>query len=94
MLICFVDSMEGGNGLAQVVQLPMIFLSGLFFPVEMMPNFMQPVVRVIPLTYLVDALRQVMVDIPADFSLSVNIGVLVIWLFISFLITVKFWRWE
>ena len=49
---------------------------------------------VIPLTYLVDALRQVMVNIPGDYSLLINVIVLVIWLLVSFLITVKFWRWE
>ncbi len=58
MLICFVQSMEGGNGLAQIVQLPMMFLSGIFFPIDMMPDFLQPVARIIPLTYLADALRQ------------------------------------
>ncbi len=94
MLICFVKSIEGGNGLAQVVQLPMIFLSGVFFPVDMMPDFMQPVVRVIPLTYLADALRQVMVDVPGEYSLTLNIVILSLFLIISFAVTLKFWRWE
>lgn len=94
MLICFVKSMEGGNGLAQIVQLPMMFLSGIFFPVDMMPGFMQPVVKIIPLTYLADSLRQVMIGAPGNFSMRVNIVVLSSWLVFTFLITVKFWRWE
>lgn len=93
MLICFVRSMEGGNGLAQVVQLPMIFLSGIFFPVDMMPNFMQPIVKMIPLTYLADSLRQVMIGVPGQLSLTVNLLVLSSWLVSTFIITVKFWRW-
>ena len=39
----------------------MMFLSGVFFPLEAMPQFLQSVARLIPLTYLADALRQVMV---------------------------------
>jgi len=93
MLICFVKSIEAGNGLAQVVQLPMIFLSGIFFPADMMPSFMQPVVKIIPLTYLADSLRQVMTGIPGQFSLAVNLLVLSLWLVVTFIITVKFWRW-
>ena len=39
----------------------MMFLSGAFFPIDQMPQFLQVVARLIPLTYLADALRQVMV---------------------------------
>lgn len=94
MLICFVNSMEGGSGLAQIVQLPLVFLSGIFYPVDMMPGYMQPVVRLIPLTCLVDSLRNLMVGIPGNYSLTVNIVVLLSWLLFTFIITIKFWRWE
>ena len=39
----------------------MMFLSGTFFPIDQMPQSLQAVARLIPLTYLADALRQVMV---------------------------------
>jgi ABC-2 type transport system permease protein len=60
----------------------------------MMPDFMQPVVKIIHLTYLADSLRQVMMGVPGNFSLTVNILVLLSWLVVTFIITVKFWRWE
>lgn len=94
LLICFVNSLDGGTGLAQIVQLPMMFLSGIFVPIEMMPEFLQPLVRLIPLTYLADALREVMVGIPGSYSLPVNLGVLFAFLSITFLLGIKFWRWE
>jgi ABC-type polysaccharide/polyol phosphate export permease len=34
----------------QVVQLPMLFLSGIFFPIETMGEFLQTVARLMPLT--------------------------------------------
>jgi ABC-2 type transport system permease protein len=40
---------------------PMMFLSGVFFPVQQMPWFMQDISKVLPLTYVADALRKVMV---------------------------------
>lgn len=94
MLICFVKSLEGGTGLAQVVQLPMMFLSGIFVPAELLPDFVRPVVRIIPLTYLADSLREVLVGIPGDFSIRINTLVLFFFLGVTFLITIKFWRWE
>jgi len=40
---------------------PMIFLSGVFFPVEQMPGFMQVISKVLPLTYAIEALRKVII---------------------------------
>ena len=44
-----------------MIQFPMMFLSGAFFRIDEMPQFLQVIARLIPLTYLADALRQVMV---------------------------------
>lgn len=40
---------------------PMLFLSGAFFPLQQMPGFMQAISKFVPLTYVVEGLRQVMV---------------------------------
>lgn len=40
---------------------PMFFLSGAFFPIQQMPEFMQTISRVLPMTYMVEALRKVIV---------------------------------
>ena len=94
MLISFVSSAEGGRNLIQVVQFPMLFLSGIFFPIETMPDYTQPIVRALPLTYLGDALRQLMVGISGNYSLTFNIAVLTGWFLAASLIAIKFWRWE
>ena len=52
---------ESAQLILGVLQFPMMFLSGVFFPVEQMPVFLQTVSKVLPLTYAVDALRKVMV---------------------------------
>ncbi|MCF8008232.1 MAG: ABC transporter permease [Halanaerobiales bacterium] len=94
MLITFADSMESGRGIVQIVQFPMLFLSGIFFPIDFMPKYIRPIVKVLPLTYLGNALREVMVGIPSQVTMTRNITILVIWSVLTVLITVKFWKWE
>lgn len=52
---------ETATQLLFMFQFPMLFLSGVFFPIQMMPEFMQKIAQVIPLTYAITALRKVMV---------------------------------
>lgn len=94
MLITFADSMESGRGIVQIVQFPMLFLSGIFFPIDFMPKYVRPIVKVLPLTYLGNALREVMVGIPSQVSMTRNITILFIWSIVTVLVTVKFWKWE
>ena len=61
VIASFAKTEDSANGMTSVVQFPMMFLSGTFFPIEQMPDFLQTIARLIPLTYLADALRQVMV---------------------------------
>jgi ABC-2 type transport system permease protein len=85
---------ESGSALTSAVQLPMRFLSGIFFPIEVMPSFLRPVVDVLPLTYLADALRQVMVEATPYHSMLVNSMVLLAWLVGASVLAIRFFKWE
>ncbi len=55
------------------IRFPMIFLCGLFFPIAMLPGFLQPLAYVLPLTYGVDALHcafgtRSTLPLPLDFA--------------------------
>ena len=52
---------ETATQLLFMFQFPMLFLSGVFFPIALMPKIMQKIAYVIPLTYAITALRKVMV---------------------------------
>jgi len=52
---------ETATQLLFMFQFPMLFLSGTFFPILLMPTFMQKIAHIIPLTYAVNAIRKVMV---------------------------------
>jgi hypothetical protein len=47
-----------------------------------------------PLTYLGDALRQVMVGMPPEYPLPLCLAVLSAWLLVSFVLASFLWRWE
>ena len=52
------NTIEMVTGLMNVVQLPMWILSGIFFSAERFPAMAQPLIRPLPLTLLIDALRR------------------------------------
>lgn len=85
---------EGAMPVIQLVQFPMLFLSGIFFQVEMMPAFMRPIVNAMPLTYLADAFRQIMVESTPLYSLETDAAVLAAWMVVCMVLAIRFFRWE
>jgi ABC-2 type transport system permease protein len=90
----FASTEEAANGMTSVVQFPLMFLSGTFFPIDAMPDALRTVARAMPLTYLGDALRQVMVDGTPFSPLIVCFAVLAGWLVVCFGIAFRFFRWQ
>ncbi len=63
MLTPIAKEAESATAAANAILFPMMFLSGTFFPVEMMPGFLQTVAKVIPLYYINEGLRASMIFI-------------------------------
>lgn len=61
IIACLVKTRERFMGVGQVLTMPLFFASNAIYPVAMMPTWLKIVARVNPLTYLVDALRGLMV---------------------------------
>jgi ABC-2 type transport system permease protein len=53
---------DSAQGIASAVAIPMMFLSGVFFPTDTLPQVMQTVVKYLPLTPLIEALRKVSLE--------------------------------
>ena len=79
---------------ANLISLPMMFLSGSFFPREAMPEFLQQVTRFLPLTYLNDALRAVINDGAGLDVIGTDVIGLAVWGVISFFIATRLFKWE
>lgn len=61
LVSAMASEQETATQILFMFQFPMLFLSGVFFPILMMPQFMQAISKFIPLTYAINALRKVMV---------------------------------
>ena len=94
VIASYARTEDSANTLASVVQFPLMFLSGIFFPIAFMPNWLQPVAAILPLTYLGDALRQTMVGGAAYAPLYIDVLVLAGWLAVTFLISARYFRWQ
>lgn len=57
-------------GIGQVITMPLFFASNALYPIEIMPGWLQVVSAANPLTYLVDALRGLLVGAPANLWLD------------------------
>jgi ABC-2 type transport system permease protein len=90
----FASTEDSANGMTSIIQFPMMFLSGAFFQIDAMPEVLQGIARVIPLTYLADALRQVMVGGVPFAPLWVCFAVLAGWLVVCFGIAAAKFRWQ
>ena len=62
IIACLVKTRERFMGIGQVLTLPLFFASNAIYPIEMMPAWLRVVARLNPLTYLVDALRGLMIQ--------------------------------
>ncbi|MCW4006302.1 MAG: ABC transporter permease [Candidatus Bathyarchaeota archaeon] len=68
VITSFAKDQETATMMMMTLMFPMMFLSGVFFPIQQMPWYMQSISQLLPLTYASQALRKVMVlgaDIPA-----------------------------
>lgn len=64
--------MERPMQFISLITMPLMFASNTFFPINLMPEWLQIVVRANPLTYLTDALRQLTIMQPNPLALAVD----------------------
>jgi ABC-type multidrug transport system permease subunit len=87
-------TIEAVSGLMNLVMLPMWVLSGIFFSSERFPDFVQPFVKILPLTPLIDALRAVSLEGATFAEQLPRIGILAAWGVVSFVLALRWFRWS
>ncbi len=80
VVACVVKTRERFMGIGQVLTMPLFFASNAIYPLDIMPPWLKAVAHLNPLTYLVDALRSLMLAAPSAYGLgcdfAIQIGVL------------------
>lgn len=80
--------------LANLVAFPMMFLSGVFFPRFLMPEWLQTVSNFFPLTPLIDGLRLIITEGKTLLELGPELAMLGGWLVLIYLVAFRVFRWE
>jgi ABC-2 type transport system permease protein len=79
---------------AQLIQFPMMFLSGTFFPRDGFPHWLQVITGFLPLTYLADAMRQVANNAATLWTVRTDLLGLLVWGIVVGLLAVRVFHWE
>nr|WP_275072568.1 ABC transporter permease [Petrachloros mirabilis] len=77
IVACWAQTHERVMGVGQLMMMPLFFASNAIYPIQVMPKWLQVVSQLNPLTYMVDALRNLMLVEPAGtYSLGMSLGIL------------------
>ena len=87
-------TMEAASGLMNLVMLPMWILSGVFFSASRFPAAIQPLVRALPLTAAIDAMRGNMLQGMSLGQLATPVAILAAWLVLAFAVSLRIFRWR
>ncbi|MCH8102115.1 MAG: ABC transporter permease [Chloroflexi bacterium] len=79
---------------SNIIALPMMFLSGVFFPVDSLPDTVSRVTQYLPLTFLADGMRAAALEGAGVTSLGPEFLGLAVWTALMFAIATRTFRWE
>ena len=85
---------ETAASYANLLTFPMLFLSGIFFSMENAPSWLRPITTILPLPYLVDALREPMTFGNGLAAIWTDLAVLLLVFVVAMVIAVRFFRWD
>lgn len=80
--------------IANIITLPMMLLSGVFFSRGNLPGVIKSITGFLPLTYLADGMRSVAIDGATPGQILPQLIGLIVWAIISCVLAVKLFRWE
>jgi ABC-2 type transport system permease protein len=90
---CRTAKTEIGNGLINVVVMPMMLLSGIFFSYHNFPDKFIPVLQKLPLTLVADAMRSIFIEGAGFHQILIPVFILTAGGILTFIIGLKFFKW-
>jgi ABC-2 type transport system permease protein len=93
ILTRFAKEAQSAAAAANAIMFPMMFLSGSFFPIEMMPGFLQTLARTLPLYYVNEGLRASMVFVDHRTALSYS-AIIAVFAAVVFILGIIATQWE
>lgn len=90
----YAKNTKSAESLSQVISMPMMFFSGVFFSTEMLPKIIAKVVEYLPLTPAVEALRMISVRGGGLGDISIYLAYMAGWMIVSFLLAWRMFRFK
>jgi ABC-2 type transport system permease protein len=87
-------SVQAASGLGNLLTMPMMFFSGVFFPADSLPSAMSYAVKYLPLTPLLEALRGVLLDAQPLWDFPMQLALLMGWVVVTGVVAVKTFKFE
>jgi len=87
------QKIETVSGIMNLVMMPMWIFSGIFFSYQRFPSAVIPLIKLLPLTALNDALRAIILEGNSLTSQAAPLAVICFWGALSFWVAVRFFRW-
>jgi ABC-2 type transport system permease protein len=85
---------QGIQALGNLVIFPQIFLSGIFFPIDSLPEFLQPIASLLPLSFVATALRDIATNGLSLLEIIPSLAGIAIWTGIGFIIATRYFVWK
>jgi ABC-2 type transport system permease protein len=90
----FATTPDAATAVTFLISFPMMFLSGSYFPTDSAPTFLTPVIKALPLSYLNDALRQIMNNGAGLAAVRTDLLVLAAWMVAALIVSARAFRWS
>jgi ABC-2 type transport system permease protein len=89
IIACLLKTRDRVMGIGQVLTMPLFFASNAIYPISIMPEWLQVIARINPLSYVVDALRTMMLPSQQAINIGdVGIDFLVLLVITTILVTI------
>jgi ABC-2 type transport system permease protein len=90
----YAKTEDAAAPIANIISLPLMFLSGVFFARSNLPDWLQAITQYSPLTYVADALRSISIDGASLWAVRTDLIGIFVWLAVAVLLATRLFRWE
>jgi ABC-2 type transport system permease protein len=91
-IAAYAKTVDAAQGMAQAITIPMMFLAGIFFPIDSLPGWLSNIVKFLPLAPLLRMLRIVAIEAGSPFQSPSNILIVLGWILITLTISIYKFR--
>ena len=77
-----------------IIIFPQIFLSGVFYPIDSMPELIQPIARILPLSFVSTAMREIANSGASLLSIAPSLLGIGVWFVVAFVLATRLFVWK